>query len=133
AAALDALEPHAGGVPSLAVLRDRFPSTATAAVDASLVGSGEGMLGQALTRMASLVTIRRTADDAGDGLDAVLLRAEAALAAGDLAAAVQAIRGLDGDPATAMAGWLADAEARLAVDGAVRAVQAASLADVAGG
>lgn len=133
AAALDTLAKHSGGVPSLAVLRDRFARTAAAAVDASVVGSGEGVIGQALTRMASLVTIRRTATDAGDGLDALLLRAEAALAAGDLPAAIAAVRKLEGDPAKAAAAWLADAEARAVVAGAIRAVQAKSLSGVAGG
>lgn len=133
AAALEALAARAGGVPSLAVLRDHFARTATAAVDASVVGSGEGVIGQALTRVASLVTIRRTATDADDSLDGMLLRAEAALAAGDLPGAIAAVRRLDGDPAKAAAGWLADAEARAAVDAAVRAVQAKSLAGVAGG
>lgn len=133
AAALETLAGHAGGVPSLAMLRDRFARTATAAIDASVVGSGEGVIGQALTRMASLVTIRRTATDAGDGLDALLLRAEAALAAGDLPAAIEAVRRLDGDPAKAAAAWLADAEARAAVDAAVRTLQAKSLSGVAGG
>ena len=132
-AALDTLAAHAGGVPSLAALRDRFAATAAAAVDASLVGSGEGVIGQALTRMASLVTVRRTTSDAGDGVDALLARAESALTAGDLTAAVAAMRKLTGAPAEVSAGWLADAEARLAVDAAVRALQARALTGVAGG
>lgn len=132
-ATLDALAGHSSGVPSLAVLRDRFARTAAGAVDASVVGSGEGLIGQALTRVASLVTIRRTATGSGDGLDAALVQAETALAAGDLAAAIAALKPLDGDPAKAVAPWLADAEARAAVDAAVRLLQARALAGVAGG
>ncbi|EDP61338.1 hypothetical protein BAL199_06921 [alpha proteobacterium BAL199] len=131
--ALDTLARHATGVPSLAILRDRFAGTASAAVDASVVGSGEGVIGQALTRVASLVTIRRTATAETEGLDAYLVQAEAALAAGDLTAAITAIKKLDGDPAKVAAGWLADAEARAAVDASVRTVQAKALAGVAGG
>ena len=133
ATALDTLAGHADGVPSLAILRDRFARTAADAVDASVVGSGEGLIGQTLTRVASLVTVRRTATADGDGLDAMLVRAEAALASGDLAGAIQAVRRLDGDPGKAAAGWLADAEARAAVDAAVRTLQSQALAGVAGG
>ena len=63
----------------------------------------------------------------------MLVRAEAALASGDLAGAIQAVRRLDGDPGKAAAGWLADAEARAAVDAAVRTLQSQALAGVAGG
>ena len=52
---------------------------------------------------------------------------------GDLTAAITAIKKLDGDPAKVAAGWLADAEARAAVDASVRTVQAKALAGVAGG
>ena len=131
--ALETLRGHAGGVPSLAVLRDRFAATASRAVDASVVGSDEGVVGQTLTRIAALVTIRRTVTDDGNSLEALLLRAEAALNAGDLPAAVTAVKKLDGDPAKAVAGWLGDAEARAAVDGAVRTLQSKALTGVAGG
>lgn len=130
--ALATLDKHAGGIPSQAMLRARFKATASAAVRASMVGSNEGLLGQTLNRVASLVTIRRTDITEGDGLDALLNRADAALAAGDLAAAIDAVKKLDGAPAKAAAAWLADAEARAAVDGAVRALQAKALAGVAG-
>lgn len=132
-AALETLAGHAGGVPSLAVLRRGFSQAAANAVDASVVGSGDGVVGQALTRVAALVTIRRTETADGDGLDALLLRAETALAGGDLEGAIEAVRKLDGDPVKAVAGWLADAEARAAVDAAARTLQARALAGVAGG
>lgn len=134
ARALDVLAQHAAdGVPSLAVLRNRFGPQASAAVDASVVGSGEGVVGQALTRIASLVTVRRTDTADEGGLDALLLRAETALAAGDLPGAIQAVRKLDGAPAQAVSQWLAAAEARAAVDAATRALQSQALAGVAGG
>lgn len=131
-AALETLGRHAGGAPSLAVLRGRFPKIASAAVNASVVGSGEGVIGQALTRMASLVTIRRIDSADGDGLDAHLVQAESALAAGDLTAAVAAVQKLDGGPAKVAAPWLVDAEARVVVDAAVRTLQARALAGVVG-
>ena len=114
------------------MLRNRFAKTAAAATNAAVVGSGDGVIGQALTRMASLVTIRRTDATGGDGLDAHLVQAETALAAGDLTAAIAAVKRLDGDPAKAASAWLAEAEARAAVDAAVRTVQAKALATVAG-
>jgi len=131
--ALETLRGHAGGVPSLAVLRLRFDGVASAAVRASIIGRSDGVVGQALNRIASLVTVRRTDVTEGDSLDALLVQAETALAAGDVAAALASMKKLDGEPARAAAAWISDAEARAAVDAAVRTLQSKALADVAGG
>jgi uroporphyrinogen-III synthase len=117
----------------MAVLRDRFVKTADEAVRASWVGAGDSVFEQAMRRVASLVTIRRITPGGGDDLDSVLVRAETALADGDLAGAIDAVRRLEGAPAQAVAKWLATAEARSAVDTAVRRLQAKAIAGVTGG
>ncbi|MEQ8586784.1 MAG: mitofilin family membrane protein [Thalassobaculaceae bacterium] len=132
ATAIATLRDHAGGVPSTADLRSRFPSVAASVIDASIVGADEGVIGTALTRIASLVTLRRTETDDGDAIDAIVNRAEAAANAGDLPAAVEALSALDGDPATVAAPWIAEAQARIAVNGAVRTLQSRALATLSG-
>jgi hypothetical protein len=66
-------------------------------------------------------------DVVGDDAGARVARAEVRLAEGALAAAVAELEGLSGAPATAAAGWLDDARARLAADQAVAALQAAAV------
>jgi hypothetical protein len=129
---VEGLAPYAGGVASLADLRARMPQLAADIVDASIVGADESVIGTMLTSIASLVTLRRTETAAGDDLEQAVNRAEAAATAGDLVAAVDSLSVLDGDPAKVAAGWLDEARSRIAVDAAVRALQSAALAAVAG-
>ncbi|WPZ35621.1 mitofilin family membrane protein [Thalassobaculum sp. OXR-137] len=131
--AVATLKSHAAGVPSEADLRARFPAVAASVIDASIVGADDGVVGTALTRIASLVTLRRTETEEGDDIDAIVNRAEAAANAGDLPGAVQALGALDGDPAKVAAPWIAEANARIAVDRAVRTLQSRALATLSGG
>lgn len=131
--AIETLRTHAEGVPSEADLRSRFPAVAASIIDASIVGAGDDMVGTALTRIAALVTLRRTETAEGDAIDAIVNRAEAAANAGDLPGAVQALGALDGDPAKVAAPWIAEGQARIAVDRAVRTLQSRALATLSGG
>lgn len=128
AAAFDTLSAHAStGAASLAVLRARFPDVAAAIARARLIGSEEGFVGQTLSKIAGLVSVRRTDMVEGSTVDAVLARAEKALGAGDLASAVAALSQLEGAPAGAAGLWLGDAKVRLAVDAAVARLKGAAL------
>ena len=69
------------------------------------------------------MTIRRV-DGTGDDVAGRVARAEQALAAGDLAAAIGEIGALEGAAATRAGDWLADARRRQAALDAVRALQA---------
>ena len=82
---------------------------------------------------AALVTLRRTETADGDDIDAIVNRAEAAANAGDLPGAVAALGALDGDPAKVAQPWIAEAQARIAVDRAVRSLQSRALATLSGG
>jgi hypothetical protein len=76
--------------------------------------------GQALARLRGLVTIRRLDDGASQtGPEAAVTAAQAALARGDLAAAVAALDPLTGANATAAAPWLRMARERLEVEAAL--------------
>ena len=109
------------GVPTRAVLAERFQAAAAAAARAG--ATGDGLRDQAIAKLKGLVSIRRL--QPGDDLDGRLARAELALSNGDLAAAVAALDGLPEGATRALAPWRADAEARLAAERALdRAIQA---------
>lgn len=137
ASVLAALEARAdGGVPTLGLLRARFAAVAGAVVGAAIVADEGTWVDHTVARLARLVTVRRVGDVAGDAPDAVVARAEARLAAGDLAAAVAEVERLAGASAEAAAAWLADARARLAAERTLAALDArvlAALATVNGG
>jgi len=131
-AAISAIEPLTGGVPSRTALRDRFSTVSARILDAAVVGSGDGVVDRALQNIASLVTVRRTTTDGGDSIDGLVASAESALRAGDLQAAVDTLSGLDGAPAEAAAAWLQAAGDRLALDQAVSTIQSAAIAGLSG-
>ena len=109
------------GVPTRAVLAERFQAAAAAASRAGVPGGS--LWDQAIAKLKGLVSIRRLRP--GDDVDGRLARAELALDNADLAAAVAALDGLPEGPAAALASWRADAEARLAAERALdRAIQA---------
>jgi hypothetical protein len=115
----------AAGVPTTEQLRARFPAVASAVARAKAAVAGGGWAERTLNSITSLVAIRRTGEAAvaGGGTDAALARAEAALDAGDLAAAVDAVAAIEGPVADAAGRWLADARARLAAEEALAALQ----------
>jgi hypothetical protein len=114
----------ASGVPSLPELRSSFDRSANDIVHAERAPDGDGLLDQAAGNLMRLVTVRPVgADVEGDGAAARVARAEAALAKGDLAAAVAELDGLGGAAAEAAAPWLAEARARLAAQEALAALQ----------
>ncbi|MHA1113951.1 MAG: uroporphyrinogen-III synthase, partial [Alphaproteobacteria bacterium] len=117
-AALAALAPRAGsGVPTEADLRRRLPGLARLVLAAPADPGDPGWLGKIRLRLATIITVRRTADglSAGGpgpdaGADELLARAEARLAAADLAGAIAALAtrpqsapGVSAEEATRMA------------------------------
>ncbi len=119
AEAIEALDPRAaGGVPTVTELSARFPAVAEAVSKTKAKLKGEEWYENAYNRLTELVSVRRTGDAAvaAGGTDAALARAEGALAAGDLAAAIQAMETLEPPAADAAAGWLNDARARMTAE-----------------
>jgi len=134
--AVKLLAGHAAtGIPTLATLRVRFDGLAGRVVQASKKKTEDGgWMDRAVSRLASLVTLRRV-DGRGDAAspDAAVARAEERLEAGDLAAAVEALRPLAGaGRADGVLGpWLDDAKARLAADKTLAALHAHAVAMLA--
>jgi len=136
AEALDALAPAAEtGVPSRPALIAGADGLAGRVVRAERAAAEGGtILDEALGRLGTLVTVRRGApapDEAGT--EAAVARAEAAIAEGDIAAAVEHLSGLEGAAAAAAEPWVAAARTRLAAERAAEALGRAAAGRITGG
>ncbi|WP_157089282.1 uroporphyrinogen-III synthase [Oceanibaculum pacificum] len=128
---LSVLKNHAAaGVPTIAVLADRFPDIAAAAVRAERAGESQSVVGETLNRIAGLVSLRRTGQVEGETVEARTARAEEALERHDLAAAVSEMAALQGPAAEAVAPWMEDARARLAVNDALARLRSHAVANL---
>ncbi|HYM30392.1 MAG TPA: mitofilin family membrane protein [Candidatus Cybelea sp.] len=116
----------ATGVPTLGALQASFVKTATAIVSAANASTDSSWWNHVITRVTSVITIRRTGEVAGNTAEAVVARAERRLAAGDLAAAVRELDALKDDPAAA--DWLKGARAHLTVTAAIEDLRTRTLA-----
>jgi hypothetical protein len=118
----DALARYAHAAPPTeAQLRLRFPRDAQAALAAKQSDDSDTpFAGRVWERAQGLVTIRRGDDVVvGNQSATVLSHAQAALDAGDIAGAVDALNTLKGAPGKVMANWLADAKALLSARSAL--------------
>jgi hypothetical protein len=101
------------GVPTLASLQDTFPDAARAAL---ATARSEGVAGEQTSGLGAFLRnqfdVRSTAPRDGDGADAILSRAEAAIRAGRLSDALAEISALPEVARAEMSGWLAQAELR---------------------
>lgn len=135
AAAAPLAEPAKTGVASRSVLARRLREQAGAIANtpAEAAGAEPGWADAVVSRLRGLVTIRRI--DRGSpssGPAAAVNAAELALAGGDLAASVAALDKLAGAPGAAAAPWLRMARERLAVETALRRVEALLTARLGG-
>ncbi|MQP65811.1 hypothetical protein GE253_10710 [Niveispirillum sp. SYP-B3756] len=121
------------GLASDVALNRQFRDLAPAILAADRTRSDASWTDQALGRLSSIVTIRRASGEvAGDGADAILARAEAALNDGAIAKAVTEMEMLAGPAAEKAAPWLAQARARVAAEAAAQALADLALARLSG-
>ena len=104
------------GVPTIAMLAAAFPHQADSILAAERASHAKGPAGRAWLALMNLVSVRRVGDVEGTDTEARLARAEVAVKAGDLSAAVAEIRALDPAARQTAKFWMKDAEARLAVN-----------------
>lgn len=121
------LKDHAEtGVPTLAALQDAFPAAARAALEAALrANMGEGWSDRVANFLRTQTGARSLTPREGNDPDAILSRAEAALAAGDIAVALSEIAALPPEAQPALADWQAMAQMRQAAVAAVAGLAAA--------
>jgi len=127
-AELRTLQPRAEtGIPSRAILLERFPAVAAAA--ARSADRGDDAWSQVVAKARSLVQVRRMTP--GEDLDGRLAQAELALKSGDLGRALAATETLPEGAAQALAAWRADAKARYDAEGALERISQALAAGTA--
>jgi hypothetical protein len=115
------------GVPALSALRDAYPEAARAALEASLrANPGEGWTGRLGSFLQSQTGARSLTPREGTDPDAVLSRAEAALATGDLARVLTELDGLPPEGQAAMAAWVAGVQARIGAEAALASLMEAN-------
>ena len=124
----EAIATHAqSGLPSLQSLRDSFPDYARLALEASLQANpGEGWAERIGTFLRVQTGARSLSLREGTDPDAVLSQAEAALAKGDVAAALTALDLLPPEGQAAVVGWRENAVIRQEAATALQALLAAS-------
>jgi hypothetical protein len=115
--AIQKLQPYAQrGIPTLDMLQARFPEAARIAINAERAALADGFWERQWVRLRNLISIRRLTVAAGTDSESRLARAQVALGRGNLAAALNDTRALEGAAANSIAPWQRDAEARLAID-----------------
>lgn len=122
-----ALADHAAtGLPTVAALRETFPPAARAALEAALrANMGESWTDRVTSFLRSQTGLRSLTPREGDDPDAILSRAEAALAKGDLSAALSELGALPETAKPPLAAWTADAQLRLAAEAALAQIAGA--------
>ena len=120
-----ALSAAAGGVPTIAALKEQFAEPARAALDASLRAEAGDNPGDRLSAfLRAQVGARSLTPREGNDPDAILSRAEAAVADGRLEDALAEIAALPEEGQAEMAGWVADAKTRIEAVAAAKALAA---------
>ena len=114
------------GLPTLIGLQRSFTSLAGRAAQGAPSGD-ETWVGQTLSRVTSLITVRRTGEVAGQSAEAVVARAERFLEEGELSRAVDEASILVGQ-SVEIDGWLSRAQRRLDAELALDALSTQVLA-----
>ncbi|MDX1291817.1 MAG: hypothetical protein R3265_03305 [Hyphomonas sp.] len=109
------------GAPTLLQLQAAF-DIARDKAEAAIPGASEAGLSWLNRTFGDAVSVRRL-DGEDEEPDAVLEKAHAALASGDLATAVGLVGRLEGAPAEAMADWTDQANRRITLEAALEALQ----------
>ncbi|WP_071674483.1 COG4223 family protein [Nioella nitratireducens] len=114
------------GAPSLDALQTRFPAVARTALPIAIrETAGDGAMNRVTAFLQSQVGGRSLEPQEGDSPDAILSRAEAAVATGDLTTALEEVSALPQEAQDVMADWTADAQAHIAATEGLTALAAA--------
>ncbi len=115
----------AAGLPTVAELADSFPEVARAALeDALRANMGESWTDRVSNFLRSQTGLRSLTPREGNDPDAVLSRAEAALAQGRVADAITELGAMPAAGKPALSDWLSQAQLRAEAEAAVAALSA---------
>ncbi len=116
---LQRLAPYAqNGILSRQALQEQFKGLASDIVMAKLQGQDLSVKQQMLARMGKLIKVRKVDDIQGNGVDAVVARAQLKLNGGDVRSAMQELQTLDGAPAQTAAPFMDAAAGNVMADDA---------------
>ena len=116
------------GAPSRAALAASFVDYAARAASAArMPGGGAGFGDQLAYALSRVVTLRRVGDVPGNGVDAVIARAERQVEDGDFDHALSTLDGLPKSSRDAIAGWREGARRRAEIDRNAAALRARAL------
>jgi hypothetical protein len=107
------------GVLSLAQLQRDFSDSARKAIEKHYQSKSGSIMGELISRTKAAIQVRPT-ESTGDTVEAILGRMETALKAGNLKGALTEGAALNGSAQEEMQAWLAQAQARVTVDDAIR-------------
>src|SRR5690606_35709819 len=109
-----------------------FPDfAARAAIAARAPGERAGLMQRIGYALSRVIILRRVDQTSGQGVDAVLARAERQVGDGDLDAGLMTLASLPAPAREALAPWSVRAERRAEIDRRVAALRAQALADLA--
>ena len=116
------------GAPSRTALAASFPDYAARATSAARAPGDKAGLGDRIVyELSRIVTLRRVGDVPGDGVDAILARAERQVEDGDLNRGLRTLDRLPAGARDAMAPWRVRAERRAEIDRSAQALRARAL------
>ena len=119
------------GAPSRAALAASFPDAAAKAASAARApGDGAGVLERVGYALSRVVALRRVGDVPGQGVDAIIARAERQVEDGDVVAALATLETLPADARDAIGPWRDRAERRAKIDREIAAVRAQALEEL---
>ena len=118
------------GAPSRAALAAEFPDYAARAAGAARA-PGEGLLARLQAALARVVVVRRVGEVSGNGVDALLARAERQVQDGDIDHALRTLDALSPAGREALGPWRVRAEQRAEIDRRVSGLRAQALEDLA--
>lgn len=115
------------GIPQLPQLKAHFDAAVRGALTPA-ISAQDGFFTRLRANFSQLIVVRKLGERPGTEPDAVIARAEAALARDDIANAANEIQTLTGQPARAYVNWLAEARAYLALGPTLAALKNSILA-----
>jgi hypothetical protein len=120
------------GAPSRTALAASFSDYAARAASAARAPGDKAGLGDRIVyELSRIVTLRRVGDVPGDGVDAILARAERQVEDGDLDRSLRTLDRLPAGARDAMAPWRGRAERRAEIDRSAQALRARALQTLA--
>ena len=120
------------GAPSRAALAAEFPDYAARAAGAARApGDNADLLSRLQAALARVVVVRRVGEVSGNGVDALLARAERQVQDGDIDHALRTLDALSPAGREALGPWRVRAEQRAEIDRRVSGLRAQALEDLA--